>query len=191
MGRSQKGVKPTFGERTPAESPRDEPPSQAAQEKDAAAKIQDAMRAKDKKKKQKGEKDRHDKKKAKQGGNLAKPKEINPSVEEPPANNTRAESSLQEAPNQKEDASAAKGQGSKKGVKPTFGERPPAESPRDEPPSQAAQEKDAAVKIQDAMGAKDKKKKQKGEKDRHDKKKAKQGGDLAKPKEINPSVEEP
>merc|ERR1711957_925173 len=95
----------------------------------------------------KREKDGIDKKKAKQGGDLAKPKEINPTVgERTPANNTRGESSLQEVPNQKEDTSAAKGQQSKKGVKPTLVERTPAKSPSG-PPSQGADTEKQVVAV--------------------------------------------
>merc|ERR1712194_523436 len=59
---NQRKTEPTSAEPAPAENPRDEPPSQRdpAEEGNAAVKIQNAMRAKDKKK--------NHKKKAPNGG---------------------------------------------------------------------------------------------------------------------------
>merc|ERR1712194_844156 len=96
--KNKKSVKPTSGERTPAESPGDEPPSQGArtEEQVAAVNVQGETI-----------------KSATHGDNVPMMK-------------------------------------NKKSVKPTFGERTPAESPGDEPPSQGArtEEQDTAVNVQ-------------------------------------------
>merc|ERR1711957_645226 len=86
MMKNKKSVKPTLGERTPAESPGDEPPSQGArtEEQDVAVDVQGKTI-----------------KSATPGDNVPMMKK-------------------------------------KKSVKPTLGERTPAESPGDEPPSQGA-----------------------------------------------------
>merc|ERR1712194_423249 len=100
--KKNKSVKPTFGERTPAESPGDEPPSQGVrtEEQDVAVNVQGETI-----------------KSATPGDNV-------------PMMNKK----------------------NNKSVKPTFGERTPAESPGDEPPSQGAQteKQDVAFNVQGA-----------------------------------------
>merc|ERR1712194_532273 len=156
--KNKKSVKPTFGERTPAESPGDELPSQGArtEEQDAAVNVQGEtiesatpsdnvpmMRKKNKK--------------------SVKPTfgELTPAEspgDEPPSQGARTEEQYVAVNVQEETIKSATPcdnvpmmkKKNKKSVKPTCGERTPAESPWDEPPSQGArtEEQDAAVNVQ-------------------------------------------
>merc|ERR1712194_923499 len=99
--KNKKSVKLTFGERTPAESPGDEPPSQGTVTEEQVAAV-----------------------------------------------NVQGETIKSATPG--DSVPMMKKRKNKKSVKPTSGERTPAESPGDEPPSQGArtEEQVAAVNVQ-------------------------------------------
>merc|ERR1712194_142002 len=96
--KNNKSVKPTFGERTPAESPGDEPPSQGVRTEEQAVAV-----------------------------------------------NVQGETIKSATP--RDNVLMMKKKKNNKSVKPTFGERTPAESPGDEPPSQGVRTEEQAVAV--------------------------------------------